>query len=196
MSANVTRPIIITGFMCAGKTTVARALALRLHSEMIDLDDRIVEQERRTIADLINKEGEARFRQLETVALRSVLENSRARIIALGGGAWTVERNRGLIAEHDGITIWLDAPFELCWSRIMNEQQLRPLALDYRSTHKLYTGRLSDYEMATLRVEATQDKSADNLALEIIKALLSKRFINRSRQFEQETSKRESSSND
>lgn len=173
MNAHAPPRLIITGFMCAGKTTVARVLTRELHCEMIDLDDLIVEHEKRTIPDLIKNEGEPRFRQAETDALRSLLETGEARIIALGGGAWVLERNRELIAAHGCTTIWLDAPFELCWSRIEREQPLRPLALDYWSTHKLYTERQPYYELATLRVIVTEDKSAENLALEIINALSS-----------------------
>ncbi|MGB9178380.1 MAG: shikimate kinase, partial [Pyrinomonadaceae bacterium] len=130
-----------------------------------------------TIADLIKNEGEPHFREAETAALRSVLETGPARIIALGGGAWTIERNRQLIDEHDCITIWLDAPFELCWSRIMQDQQLRPLASDPQSTHKLYIERRQYYKLATLRLNATEDKSAENLAVEIINALSLKRLM-------------------
>ncbi len=117
MTTQHTPRIVITGFMCAGKTTVARALAARLNCAWLDLDEFIAARHGRTAAAIIDADGEPRFRKLETEALRAALD-SNARIIALGGGAWSVARNRALTAQHACVVIWLDAPFELCWQRI------------------------------------------------------------------------------
>ena len=171
------RKIVITGFMASGKSTVAGALARRLNCEMIDLDETIVEREKRTISDLINEEGETAFRQMETTALRASLENEAARVIALGGGAWTLERNRALITKQNCITVWLDAPFELCWQRITNEDVIRPLALDRKRAHELYMKRRPHYELASLRIEVTADKSAVEISIEIEDALRRESFV-------------------
>ncbi|HYX41486.1 MAG TPA: shikimate kinase, partial [Pyrinomonadaceae bacterium] len=139
------QPIIITGFMGAGKTTVALALAERLGCGMIDLDQFIEQREGRTIKLIIDEDGEARFRELESGALRDALEIDGAQIIALGGGTWTIERNRALIHEHHGHTIWLDAPFELCWQRIASQDNSRPLARDKAQTYEFYKSRCTLY---------------------------------------------------
>jgi len=170
MSAQDKR-IVITGFMCAGKTTVAEALARLLNCRMIDLDYLISERERRSPHALISEEGEGRFRQAEGRALRVVLEMKRARVIALGGGAWTIEENRTLIALYDCFTVWLDAPFELCWQRINQSEEARPLAPDRERAHRLYEERRPLYALAGLRVYATPERSAEELAAEIISAL-------------------------
>jgi shikimate kinase len=81
-----TQPIIITGFMGAGKTSIASALARRLACAMIDLDQFIREREGRTPQAIIDEDGEQRFREIEAQALREALETDGARIIALGGG--------------------------------------------------------------------------------------------------------------
>ena len=171
------RRIVIVGFMAAGKTSVARALARLLGYEMVDLDETVSEQEKRSIRDLITERGEENFRQTETQVLRALLEKNRARIIALGGGTWTVERNRDLIAEHDCVTVWLDAPFDLCWKRIRSEQGTRPLAPDRQATHRLYRVRRTLYELAALRVEVAEEKSADETAAELLKAMRRLRFV-------------------
>jgi shikimate kinase len=157
--------------MGAGKTSVGRALARQLSCEMIDLDDVISEREKRTITELIEELGEAQFREAETAALRFVLENKQARIITLGGGAWTLERNRAALAEHAYFTIWLDAPFELCWERITSEQQRRPLAPDRQSAHQIYRERRPLYELAAGHMRVTENRSADEIASEIVRAL-------------------------
>lgn len=165
------RRIVITGFMCAGKTTVAHALAERLDSRMIDLDFIITERERRSVSALIDEEGEERFRQAEHNALRVVLEMKRARVLALGGGAWTRAENRSLIAEHNCFTVWLDAPFDLCWRRIIESEDVRPLAPDKETAQRLYDERSPIYALADLHLSITEEKSAEALAEEIISAL-------------------------
>ena len=45
--------IVITGFMGCGKTRIARELARRLDLSVVDLDDRIIEKEGRSPAQLI-----------------------------------------------------------------------------------------------------------------------------------------------
>ena len=97
----------------------------------------------------------------ETSALRIVLKNKTWRVIALGGGAWTLESNRALIAEHGCFTVWLDASFELCWRRITTEEDTRPLALDRRGAHQLYDWRRPLYELAALLF--VDDKNEDEM---------------------------------
>ncbi len=169
-----TQPIIITGFMGAGKTITASALARRLGCMMIDLDQFIEEREGRTAQVIIDEDGEPRFREMESEALREALEKENVRIIALGGGSWTIARNRSLINEHSGFTIWLDAPFKLCWERIVRDNDLRPLARNLDDARKLYDERRELYAQAALRVEISDGKSADAVAAEIAKVLTSR----------------------
>jgi shikimate kinase len=177
MSEAKPRRIVILGFMGAGKTTVARALAQQLNSQMTDLDAMIVAREQRDISDLIREEGEAQFRNKESYLLRIVLEGKSTRIIALGGGTWTIEKNRSLLAQHECVTIWLDAPFELCWKRITNEEVVRPLALDRKISYELYLKRRPLYELAAWQVGVTEERSADELASEIINLLRRERHL-------------------
>ena len=167
------RRIILTGFMGAGKTTVARALAARLGCAMLDTDDCIVERAGRSIEAIIDTEGEGRFRQIETEALREILERGSARVIALGGGTWTIEENRALIAAHDDcLSVWLDAPFALCWQRIAanapdTTAAARPLARDRDRAHALYTARRAAYKLAARHVRAGEERGAEDVAAEI-----------------------------
>ena len=167
MNARAPR-IVITGFMGAGKTTVARALAARLGCTMLDTDESIVEREGRNIAAIIEGEGEARFREIEAAVLRDALEGQEARVIALGGGAWTLTENRAAISAHDDcVTVWLDAPFALCWRRIAHAGHARPLARDRDHALALYTARRAAYELATLRVQINEDRDAEDTAAQI-----------------------------
>jgi shikimate kinase len=171
------KTIVLTGFMGAGKTTIAASLARQLNCPLADLDALIFEREGRSVPALIREDGEAQFRATETSVLREVLERKMAGVIALGGGAWTLERNRALLREHDCHTVWLDASFELCWQRITRAQQDRPLARTRNATRRLYDKRRPLYELAALRVEVSEERSAAKAAAEIIQLLESRPTI-------------------
>jgi shikimate kinase len=167
------RPVVITGFMGAGKTTVGRALARLLGETFKDLDDAVRELEGRGPRELIDEEGEAYFREAETRALRRVLERGEARVVATGGGAWTLARNRSLVAEHGCLSVWLDAPFELCLRRIEEEgaRDSRPFARDTERARRLHAERLAAYRQADLRVPVAPEAGAEELAALIAAAL-------------------------
>jgi shikimate kinase len=162
------RRIVIVGFMGCGKTTVAEALAHRLRCASLDLDSFITEREGRSPAEIIEQDGEPAFREIETDALREVLEKKDAGVIALGGGAWTIEANRALIIQHDGSSIWLDAPFELCWERISASVTGRPLAPDRASAEKLYADRRASYELSEQQLKVSSEASAKTLVEKIL----------------------------
>ena len=157
--------------MGAGKTTVGRELARRLSCAFLDLDDLVTAREGRTPQQLIDEQGEPAFRDAETHALHEALKNSEAFIIALGGGAWTSERNRALIRHHGALTVWLDAPFELCWQRVGGENNSRPLAREHALAHSLYEKRRASYSLAELRVLVSAERTAADLAAEIAAAV-------------------------
>ncbi|MBV8856537.1 MAG: shikimate kinase [Acidobacteria bacterium] len=171
------RPVVITGFMGAGKTTVGRALANLLGETFIDLDDAVREFEGRGPRELIDEEGEQYFREAETRALRLVLERGEARVVATGGGAWTLARNRSLTASHGCLSVWLDAPFDLCLRRIDTEgaRDSRPNARDAERAARLYEERLAAYRQADMRVNVAPEAGAEELAEEIAAALRARR---------------------
>jgi shikimate kinase len=161
------RRIVIVGFMGCGKTTVAEGLARRLGCNMMDLDSFITEREGRSPAQIIHQDGEPSFRQIETQALSDVIKNGEAQVIALGGGSWTVEANRALVTQHNCLSVWLDAPFELCWERIAANATIRPLAPDRETAQKLYESRRSSYELAELRIKGSERTSIAEIVSEV-----------------------------
>jgi len=145
--------LVITGFMGCGKSRIARELARRLDLKMIDLDEHIARSYRRSPAQLIKEDGEATFRVLETKALREVLRTNAAAVIALGGGAWIKKKNRVLIADYGCVSVWLDAPFEICWYRIQASEEDRPLARTREQARALYNRRRPVYQLANIHVQ-------------------------------------------
>ena len=160
--------VVVTGFMAAGKTTVGRALARLLGCAFLDLDEVVAAREGRTPQQLIDEAGEAAFREAETSALSAALEGDERKVVALGGGAWTLERNRELVRARGFVSAWLDAPFELCWERIREAGGAdRPFARDLERARRLYDERRASYSLADLRVGVTRGRGAQELAAEI-----------------------------
>jgi shikimate kinase len=164
--------IVIIGFMGTGKTTVARELGRKLNCLAVDLDELIARRESRSPSEIIEQDGESAFRRIEAQLLCEVLEEGRADIIAVGGGAWTIAANRQLIAERRAISVWLDADFELCWKRIESGNEARPLARSREMAERLYGERRPVYELADARVTVSESDSAAEIATKVSNEIL------------------------
>ena len=77
--------IVLIGYMCAGKTTIGKALAKELNRTFYDLDWYIEERFHKKIPQIFAEEGEARFRELEQRMLHEVAEFENI-ILSCGGG--------------------------------------------------------------------------------------------------------------
>ncbi|HSS18554.1 MAG TPA: shikimate kinase [Pyrinomonadaceae bacterium] len=148
--------LVIVGFMGSGKSSVGRELALRLNCGFVDLDTWIKRTHARSPKEIIEQDGEPRFRQLETAALRKILLRNETAILSVGGGAWAEAENRELIQASRAFTIWLDAPFELCWQRIETAPESRPLARTRADAEQLFRARLPTYQLTEARIPVSQ----------------------------------------
>ena len=166
------KQIVILGFMGTGKTTVAAWLARELNCRAVDLDDLILQREMRGPKEIIEQDGEEAFRRIETNMLQQVLKEASARVLAVGGGVWTIAETRQLIMEHGAFTVWLDAPFELCWERIEAGREARPLARSRETALTLYTARRPIYALADERVHVSEDESAEEIAAKVARIVL------------------------
>jgi len=77
--------IILIGYMCAGKTTVGRALAKELGLRFYDLDWYVEERFHKKVARIFEEQGESRFRDLERRMLHEVAEFEDI-VLSCGGG--------------------------------------------------------------------------------------------------------------
>jgi shikimate kinase len=143
--------IFLVGFMAAGKTTVARALATRLGWNAEDVDELIEARERRTVAEIFARQGEPYFRAIEREILHLLLP-LRHLVVATGGGTFVDPDNRAAM-NRDGLSIWLDVPFEEVVGRLPLDGR-RPLAADRAQMERLFATRQLAYAQAHLRVDA------------------------------------------
>lgn len=159
--------IALTGFMGVGKTSVARHLSLLLQCERVDLDQVIEEFEQRRIVDIIDNDGEASYREIETRCLERVLAESKAAILSLGGGAWSQPKNRDLIRSHGLTTVWLESSFEHCWQNIRASRKERPFARDRESAKRLFDARQMHYCLADWHFIIRPEHNSYNVAKQI-----------------------------
>lgn len=110
----------------AGKTTIGRRLARRLHVPFVELDQRIEQAAGLTLDEIFALHGETYYRRLERETLERVLEEGPL-VLATGGGlptspdTWTLLKRRAL-------TIWLRARPEDHWNRVVQQGDKRPMA--------------------------------------------------------------------
>lgn len=91
--------ITLVGMPGCGKSTVGKILALKTSREFIDLDDYIEQKCGISPAEIIKKDGEEKFRKIETECLDEVSKLS-SKVISCGGGAVISEYNRYLIKQN------------------------------------------------------------------------------------------------
>jgi len=150
--------IYVVGFMGAGKSTVGRHLAHRMGWSFFDSDAEIEAAEGTGIPEIFATRGEAEFRRIESQIIGQHvrwIERGRPAILALGGGAFTIPANRELLA-NNGITVWLDCPFETVQHRVAQATH-RPLARAPEAFAALYQSRRDHYSLADVHVPITSD---------------------------------------
>lgn len=154
------RLVCFTGFMGAGKSTVARLLARQTGWEHVDLDKRIVDSTGYSIPEIFSRSGEPAFRRIETEQLARVLgetaETGKRRILSLGGGTIVQPQNRDLLREYRAALIWLDCPVDELLRRCAQITD-RPLFRDEASFRSLYDQRRPIYQLADFRIESDLD---------------------------------------
>jgi shikimate kinase len=165
--------VAFTGFMGVGKSSVARHLASILKCERIDLDAVIEKSEGRTIVEIITNDGEAAYREIETRNLESVLNVSSARIISLGGGAWTVPVNREMILANGVVTVWLESTFDHCWTNISKSRKVRPLAKNKDAARRLFEERQGIYCLADWHFIIRPEFNSYDIAKQIAEQIFS-----------------------
>jgi shikimate kinase len=125
VSALGARAIVLIGMMGAGKSTVGRRLAARLHLPFVDADVEIeAAHAGMTIPEIFAEHGEPYFRDGEARVIARLLDGGPS-VLATGGGAWMRSETRERI-HAKGISVWLKADADVLLRRVKRRSD-RPL---------------------------------------------------------------------
>lgn len=164
------RAIVLVGMMGAGKSTVGRRLAARLHLPFVDADTEVETAHRMPIPEIFETYGEPYFRDGESRVIARLLEGGPV-VLATGGGAFMREETRSRI-KAKAISLWLKADIDVIMRRVRRRAD-RPLLQtpDPEGTvARLLTEREPVYQHADLII-SSRDVPHDKVVEECIDAL-------------------------
>ncbi|MDP1546784.1 MAG: shikimate kinase, partial [Anaerolineales bacterium] len=123
--------IFLYGPPGTGKSTIGKLLAQNLRLPFIDLDRVIETNAGMSISQIMERQGESAFRDMEISALKSLTPNPSPQgrgesVVALGGGALLRDENRAF-AESNGSILLLMAELPTLLERMKKESGKRPL---------------------------------------------------------------------
>jgi len=164
-------PIWLMGMMGAGKSSVGRALAVRLARPFVDTDAEVERAVGSSVAEIFALEGEPAFRRRECAAVEACADSDA--VVALGGGAVVQPQLARLVAA--GASVYLRARPETLLARV-GDAEARPLlaGLDAAGrltrVQELLSAREPAYAAARECVD-TDGRSVDEVAAEVASRL-------------------------
>jgi shikimate kinase len=165
------RSIVLVGMMGVGKSSIGRRLGVRLGVPFVDADAEIEAAAGMSIADIFARHGEAYFRSGESRVIARLLEGG-PQVLATGGGAIVNADTRTAI-KAKGVSIWLNAEFDVLMRRINKRKSDRPMlqTADPAATlRQLLDERGPVYAQSDLTVQS-REVPHDAIVSEIMKAL-------------------------
>lgn len=162
----------IIGYMASGKTTFGKALAQKLGTTFVDLDQYIEEKSCKSIPEIFQLHGEDEFRKIEKDMLREVVEAEPDAVIACGGGTPCFFNNMEFLNDN-GVTVFLETSTNVLISRLQEANENRPIMAgktDEEIRQKVLTqlcDRLPHYMEAKLKWNGdeleTEEQIRDNV---------------------------------
>jgi shikimate kinase len=154
--------IILIGMPGSGKSTVGVILAKMLAKRYLDTDILLQNIEKRSLQDIVDKNGHMALRKVEQKVLLAI--HCRNHIVATGGSA-AYSESAMIHLKRDGIIVFLHADLPTLNQRIHNYETRGLAKRPEQSFQDLFEERLVLYEKyADITVESsnlTQDQVCD-----------------------------------
>jgi shikimate kinase / 3-dehydroquinate synthase len=148
------RHLALIGFMGAGKTTLADAVARRIGRRAVDADRQLEGRAQISISAFFAQRGETEFRVAEASLVRETLRQSPPAVVALGGGAVKTPEVQAALRER-AFTVLVEVDVDTAWARSKDTD--RPNAQDEGRFRKLYEERQPLYRSAADAVASDTD---------------------------------------
>ena len=116
--------LFLVGLPGAGKSTLGRQIARRLHKRFVDADTELEQRLGVSIPTIFEIEGEAGFRDREEATLAELTVMTEV-VLSTGGGAVLRPANRARLREN-GTVVYLHADPASLWDRVRHSRN-RPL---------------------------------------------------------------------
>ena len=161
------KTIVSIGMMGSGKTTIGKLLGEKLTLRSIDIDVIIEQNEKRTVSEIFQNEGEKYFRNIERETIKKNFTNKDL-IISLGGGAFEDQLTQELLLKNSTV-IYLKTSPNVILERIKNNTN-RPLLKNQMTVEKIQSiilQRQKNYELANITI-LTDNKNTDKIVEEIL----------------------------
>ena len=154
--------IVLVGMAGCGKSTIGKYLAEKLHKQLVDTDEMIVNTENKPIPEIFAEKGEDYFRWCENVAV-NIAGKEKSQIIATGGGVVTRPENYNSLKQN-GIIIFINRDVQLLAT------DGRPLS-QMHGVKTLYEKRMPLYRQFA-DIEVDGNGTIDEVANRIVKEML------------------------
>lgn len=166
--------VVLVGLPGVGKSTVGRAVALRLGRSFIDLDSHIERSFGKSVGRIFDEDGEAVFRIAESDATELVLRMAPA-VIAPGGG-WVLNSLATAHLQGNGRIIYLrvspDAAIRRMGRGIGRRPLLRAAQDPYEAMRMIYEARRPLYEGFSEIVVETGGIGRSNVIAMVVERVL------------------------
>ncbi|MDI9356573.1 MAG: shikimate kinase [Chitinophagaceae bacterium] len=170
-----TKKFFLIGLPGSGKTTVGKILSMEIQIPFLDLDGEVEKKEKKTVSEIFRTDGEPFFREIESHVLQEIIHKKTEYVLSCGGGTPFFFENMKHMKEN-GITIYLETPWEDISVRLWRKKEKRPLiesisSQDFQnSIEKRFSYRIPIYKTADIIIN-TACKEKKTVVGEIVSAL-------------------------
>ena len=167
--------IFLIGFMGSGKTHWGKQLSERLQMPFYDLDEVIINSEKRSVADIFTESGEEYFRMKEKEVMENLVDDNLSLILSCGGGTPCFFNNIEYMKKY-GLVVWLNTDVDVVGKRLLKQRSHRPVLNGIRDEElrafiiKKMNERRMYYEQADLVISNENDITVSEFAQMILHA--------------------------